>query len=95
MSYTPTQSNLDSGANNGDYIARKNGADAMQGQNIFEGALVYDGDLGGVGLTASVVGLYGKLKNGAEADFGGSDWYSGIYGVALDIRLQAGGQRRQ
>ena len=53
----------------------------MEAENIIEGALVYDGDFGGVGLKASVVGQYGRLKNGAEADiadggFGGKDWWS-------------------
>jgi len=86
VSYTPTQSNLDSGANNGQFIARKNGANAMQAENIVEGGLIYDGDVAGIKLETSLVGQYGKLKNSGEADFGGSDWYSGIYGAALDIQ---------
>ena len=77
VSYTPTQSNLDSGANNGQFIARKNGVNAMQAENIVEGGLIYDGDVVGIGLETSLVGQYGKLKNSGEADFGGSDWYSG------------------
>lgn len=90
ISFTPTVENVGSGANNGQFIARKSGANAMQAQNITEGALVYDGDLGGVGLQASIVGQYGKLKNGAEASiadggFGGSDWYSGVGGAAVDL----------
>jgi hypothetical protein len=89
-SYTPTSNVLDSGANNGQNIANKNGAGAMQGENTFEGALVYDGDLGGVGLTASVVGLYGSLKNGAEDDiaaggFGDDNYWNVVGGAALDI----------
>jgi hypothetical protein len=40
----------------------------MEGENVFEGGLIYDGELGGVGVEASVVGLYGKLKNGGEDD---------------------------
>ena len=66
VSYTPTQTNFNSGANNGQDFAHKNGALAMDAQNIFEGAIVYDGDFGGVGVLASVVGLYGELKNDAE-----------------------------
>src|SRR3954451_21718662 len=91
VSYTPTVEDVGSGANNGQFIARRDGPDAMDGQNTVEGALVYDGGLGGVGLKASVVGLYGELKNGARAPiaaggFGGSDeWYSGVGGVALDL----------
>ena len=90
ISFTPTVTNLGSGANNGQFIARKNGPNEMAAENITEGALVYDGDLGGVGLQASVVGQYGTLKNGAEesiADggFGGKDWYSGVGGAALDL----------
>ena len=38
VSYTPTSNVIDSGANNGDNIADKNGVDAMQGQDTFEGA---------------------------------------------------------
>ena len=68
VSYTPTQEDFNSGANNGQSFANKDGALAMDGQNIFEGALVYNGDLGGVGILASVVGLYGELKNDAEDD---------------------------
>ena len=66
VSYTPTSNVIDSGTNNGDNIANKDGAAAMQAQDTFEGALVYDGDFGGVGVTASVVGLYGWLKNAAK-----------------------------
>src|SRR4051794_17052752 len=89
VSYTPTVSEVGSGGNNGQVIARKQGDIAMQAENVVEGALVYDGDLGGVGLQASVVGQYGELKNGARADiadggFGGKDWWSAVGGVALD-----------
>ena len=93
VSYTPTSNVIDSGDPNGDNIADKGGDAAMQGQNTFEGALVYDGDLGGVGLTASVVGLFGQLRNGAKDDpivgggggFGGNDYWNTVGGVALDI----------
>src|SRR5829696_4682533 len=50
VSYTPTVEDVGSGANNGQFIARKSGALAMEAQNVVEGALVYDGDFGGVGL---------------------------------------------
>ena len=87
------QSNLDSGANNGQFIARKNGADAMQAENIVEGGLIYDGDVVGIGLETSLVGQYGKLKNSGEADFGGSARYSGIFWCrSRHSGLQAGRQ---
>ena len=73
VSYTPTQTNFNSGANNGQDFAHKDGALAMDAQNIFEGAIVYDGDFGGVGVLASVVGLYGDLKNDAEELIGGDN----------------------
>ena len=62
----------------------------MEAENVTEGALVYDGDFGGVGLKASIVGQYGRLKNGAKASiadggFGGKDWWSAVGGVALDL----------
>ena len=53
VSFTPTVEDVGSGANNGDFIAHKSGAVAMEAQDIVEGALVYDGDFGGVGIKAS------------------------------------------
>ena len=44
VSFTPTQSVVDSDDNNGDFIANKNGDDAMEGENIVEGGLIYDGE---------------------------------------------------
>jgi outer membrane protein OmpU len=85
VSFTPTVEDVGSGANNGQFIARKSGPDAMDGQNTVEGALVYDGGLGGVGLKASVVGLYGELKNDAEDIFGDEKYWNVTGGVALDL----------
>ena len=90
VSYTPTQETVDSDANNGNFIARKSGAAAMQADNVVEGTVVYDGDLGGVGILASVVGLYGKLKNGADASiadggFGSDSWWGLQTGVNIDL----------
>jgi len=85
ISYTPTLNSVDSGADNGQNIANKGGADAMEAENVVEGGLVYDGELGSVGIQASVVGLYGKLRNGGEADFGDSDWWGVQPGIALDL----------
>lgn len=86
LSYTPTQSVVDSDDNNGQFIANKNGDAAMEGQNIVEAGLIYDGELDeDVTLTTSLVGLYGKLRNGGEEAFGDSNWWSATYGANLDF----------
>ena len=85
ISYTPTQESVGSGANNGNFFARKNGAAAMEGQNVVEGGLVYDGEFGGVGVLASVVGLYGELLNGGEDAFGDDKWQGAQAGVSVDL----------
>ena len=90
VDYTPTQETVNSGANNGQVFANKDGPFAMEGKNVVEGALVYDGDFGGVGLLASVVGVWGELKNGADdaiADggFGDDKWWGVQGGAALDL----------
>jgi outer membrane protein OmpU len=90
VSFTPTVTNLNSGSNNGQFIARKNGDNAMDAENTVEGALVYDGDFGGVGFKASVVGLYGKLTNGAAESIadggqGGDSYWNTTGGVVLDL----------
>ena len=50
VSYTPTQENFNSGANNGQFFANKDGAWPWMPRTSVEGGLVYDGDFGGVGL---------------------------------------------
>ncbi|MGD9507705.1 MAG: porin [Geminicoccaceae bacterium] len=85
VSYTPTQEDFNSGSNNGQFFARKNGGLAMDGQNIFEGAAVYDGEFGGVGVLASLIGLYGELKNDAEDAFGDDKWWGVQTGVNVDL----------
>ena len=85
VSYTPTQNVVGSGVANGDNIANKGGVAAMQGENIVEGGLVYDGEFGGVGIMASVVGLYGQLKNGGEDAFGDDKWQGGQAGAVVDL----------
>lgn len=86
VSYTPTQSVVDSDENNGQFIANKNGDAAMEGQNVVEGGLIYDGELGeDITLTTSLVGLYGTLRNGGEEAFGDSHWWSATYGADLDL----------
>ena len=69
VSYTPTQQDINSGAENGQFFATKDGDSApWTPRTSSRAAAVYDGDFGGVGLLASVVGLYGELKNDAEDD---------------------------
>ncbi len=87
LSYTPTQQVIDSGSQNGQFFAQKGGGggSGMQGKNVVEGGLIYDGDLGGIGLEASVVGLWGELKNSGEDAFGGDDWWGVQGGAALDL----------
>ena len=85
VSYTPTQNAINSSAANGQNIADKNGAAAMQGENVFEGGLVYDGEFGGVGILASVVGLWGELKNGGEDAFGDDKWRGTQAGAVVDL----------
>ena len=85
VSFTPTQSVVDSDDNNGDFIANKSGDEAMEGENIVEGGIIYDGEFDDVTIQSSLVGLYGKLKNGGEEAFGSSDWWSATYGATLEI----------
>jgi len=85
VSYTPTQEDFNSGSNNGQFFANKDGVLAMDGQNIVEGAVAYDGDFGGVGVLASVVGLYGELKNDAEDAFGDDKWWGVQGGANVDL----------
>ncbi len=56
-SYTPN-------AQGGDQLALKN----VDPQDFFEGALVYNGEVGGVGILASVVGGYCRIENAADDD---------------------------
>ena len=84
VSYTPTQSDIDSGANNGDNIACKDGDQAMEAENIVEGGLVYNGD-SRRGILASVVGLYGELINDGEETFGDDKWYGVQAGATIDL----------
>jgi predicted porin len=84
VSYTPTQQVIDSGAQNGQFRAQKSGP-GMEAKNVVEGGLVYDGEFAGTAVEASVVGLWGDLKNGGRDDFGGSDWWGVQGGAALDL----------
>ncbi len=69
VSYTPTQQEVDSSALNGQFIANKGGDDAMQGKNVFEGGLVYDDELGDVGIESSIVGLAWRAQERRQGGF--------------------------
>jgi predicted porin len=85
VDYTPTQEDLGSGTNNGQFFARKGGDLAMDAKNIVEGGLVYDGEFGGTALLASVVGVWGELKNDAEDVFGDDKWWGVQGGASVDL----------
>ncbi len=87
VSYTPTQQVIGSGAQNGQFFAQKGGGGdlGMQGKNVVEGGLVYDGEFGGIGVLASVVGLYGELKNSGETNFGDDKWRGAQAGASVDL----------
>jgi outer membrane protein OmpU len=89
VDYTPTQQVLGSGAQNGSFFAQKN-SPGMDAKNVVEGGLVYDGDFGGFGILASVVGVYGELTNGADAaigagGFGDDKWWGVQGGASVDL----------
>ena len=92
-SYTPTQEEVDSNDLNGQFLARKDGLFAMQADNVFEGGLIYEGELADdVDLLASIVGLYGSLTStGAdefsddEDEFGDGDWWGWQAGTTIDV----------
>jgi outer membrane protein OmpU len=85
VDYTPTQTDLGSGANNGSSFAFKDGDLAMDAKNIVEGGLIYDGEFGGTAFLASVVGVYGELKNDAETLFGDEQWWGVQGGASVDL----------
>ena len=57
----------------------------MQGENVVEGGLIYEGEFGGVGIETSIVGLYGELVNGGEDTFGGDEWWGLQGGASIDL----------
>ncbi|MEK0081843.1 porin [Benzoatithermus flavus] len=79
ISYTPQQAAVDSGAGNGDSLATK----GVEAQNVVDAGLTYKGEFGGVGVTASVVGITGDLKDSSV--FGGGSWHGWQAGAAFDI----------
>ena len=87
VSYTPTQQDFNSGTNNGQVFAEQGRlvVGGMDAKNIVEGAIAYDGDFGGVGVLASVVGLYGELKNDSEDTFGDDKWWGIQTGANVDL----------
>ena len=78
-SYTPQLDGIDSGANNGDALATTD----VEAQNVVEGAIVFEDELGEVGTTLGVSGLLGEIKD--EATFGGDDWWALQGGAVLEL----------
>src|SRR3712207_6548395 len=84
IDYTPTQQEIGSGAENGSFFAQKDDP-GMEAKNVVEGGLVYEGELGGTALLASVVGVWGELKNDAEDVFGDDQWWGVQGGASVDL----------
>jgi hypothetical protein len=76
---------IDDGELNGQFIAHQGGDMAMEAQNVVEGGLVWNGELGEAEVLASVVGLWGGLRNEAESEFGGDRWWGWQAGATLDL----------
>ena len=82
VSYTPNQLNLDSGGGNGDLLAPTN----VDITNLVEGALVYDGEFGGFGLQASLVGGIAEVADESDdSGLGGDDFQTIMAGVATEV----------
>ncbi len=82
VSYTPQQFTVGSGANNGDLLAPTN----VEAQNFVEGAVVYDGEFGGFGIQASVVGGIAEVADESDdSGLGGDDFYTVMAGVATEV----------
>jgi outer membrane protein OmpU len=84
VSYTP---NADIGVDPTNSFAQVSG-DSLAPKDVelgdwFEGALVYEGDFGGLGLQASLVGSIADIKD--EAALGGDDGWAWYGGLATDI----------
>jgi len=87
VSYTPQMEDIDSGGGNGDTIADT----TNEAEDVFEGGAVYEGDFGGFGITASVVGIVGNVKSLEATDdddaneFGDGDWWGWQAGLSTEI----------
>ena len=80
--YTPSFGGLQVGVS---YTPNEDGGDALATTDedwgdLFEGAVVYEGDFAGLGITTSVVGAYGDWKGD-----GSDDLWSWGAGLATDI----------
>jgi hypothetical protein len=82
VSYTPNQLNVDSGGGNGDLLAPTN----VDITNLVEGALVYDGEFGGFGIQASLVGGIAEVADESDdSGLGGDDFQTLMAGVATEL----------
>lgn len=81
-SYTPQLDGIDSGANNGDALA----STEVEAQNVLEGALVYEGELGGGETVLGLSGLVGDLKDADEDVFGtGNNYWALQAGAQIEL----------
>ena len=80
VSYTPQQDSVNSGANNGDLLATTE----VEAQNVVDGGLIYEGDFGGFGITAALLGITGDLKE-SDSEFGDGSWHGVQGGLATTI----------
>lgn len=86
VSYTPNLNEINSGSDNGDDVAIKD----VEAGDVVEGALRYEGELGGLDLTAGVSGLYGDIKD--EDASGGDDYWALQGGLIVGLfGLDVGG----
>lgn len=79
VSYTPNLAEIFDGAGNGDSLA---GKDVAAG-DVVEGILHYAGEIGAVGLLASLSGLYGDIKD--EEAAGGDEYWAVQAGAVVEV----------
>ena len=75
-----TRRDFGSGGVNGDSLALTD----VEVGDVVDGGLIYEGDLGGLGLTASIVGEYGEVKD-SDAFGGGDDLWGYFAGAAAEV----------
>ena len=79
VSYTPNVAELGEGEGKGDTLALK---DVAAG-NVVEGITHYQGEFAGIGVLASVSGLYGDVKD--EDLAGGDDYWAAQAGAVVEV----------
>jgi hypothetical protein len=79
VSYTPNLDAIGSGANNGDSLAAKD----VEAGDVAEAGLLYETDLGGMGLSVGLTGLHGDIKD--EDTAGGDDFWQWQAGAVVKL----------